>query len=45
MTKKKVINQYESLKKNSDLIKQYYKDDSIKLEKILNENLKKFNYY
>ena len=44
-TKEVIITQYNSLKKNSALIKEYYKEDSIKLEKFLNEDLKKYNYY
>ena len=44
-TKKALMAQYMSLRNNSDLIKKYYMEDSIKLEKLLKEDLKRFNYY
>ncbi|MDA7449959.1 hypothetical protein N8822_01230 [Candidatus Pelagibacter ubique] len=44
-TREAIMTQYNSLRKNSNIIKDYYKDDSIKLEKFLKEDLKKFNYY
>lgn len=44
-TKEAIITQYDFLKKNSALIKEYYREDSIRLEKFLNEDLNKYNYY